>query len=335
MSLSLRDKHQLYTELAKMVKAGFGFDRSAAVLEEQAVNAAQRKFASAIQEGLKDGKTISQSIAQSQLGVTDLETSVIHAAEEGGALEDGFGYLRDYFATVRKTQSQIRSQLIYPAVILHLGIIVPPILKGLTGAMMGSPQNSILRDVLISMAVIYALGATLWFVGRFLHRLARSSQFVDRCLRMIPLLGKTRRFIALERFCNVFRIYVLCGQKISTGLDAAGDATQSAVVTQAARRLGDVARSGSSIGEAMLDETSFPRDFARSTANAEQTGSLEEDLGRWSSFYSDSTVAQMEKLGFWLPRILFFFIMCYVGWRIIAWYSDYIQSALDMMDGVY
>ena len=335
MALSLRDKHQLYTELAKMVKAGFGFDRSASLLEDQASNSAQREFARTIQTGLTEGKTISQSIAHSGLGISDLEVSVIRAAEEGGVLEDGFGYLRDYFATIQKTRSQIRSRLIYPAFILHLGILIPPVLRFITNSMVGKSGGNILNQILISIVVIYGLIAIFWISGRILHRAGRKSQMIDRFLRMIPLIGKTRRFIALERFCNVFRIYVLCGQKISTGLDAAGDATQSAVVTSAAHRLGEVARGGNPIGEAMQAESAFPRDFSRSTANAEQTGTLEEDLKRWSTFFSESVGGQMEKLGFWIPRILSLLVFVYIGWQLVSWYMGYLQSALDMMDGAF
>lgn len=332
MRLSLRDKTQLYTELAKMVKAGFGFDKSAAVLEEQAANSAQRSFAQSIQGGLKNGKTISQSIDKSELGVSDLETSVIRASEEGGVLEDGFGYLRDYFSTVRQTRSQIRSRLIYPAVILHFGILIPPVLKSITNSMTGAAKVNVGAEILTSLLVIYAIVAVFWIGGSWLHRAARKGKPFDRFLRFLPLIGPTRRAIALERFTNVFRIYILCGQKISNGLEAAGDATQSAVVDSAAKRIAEIARQGNSIGDAFLAESDFPRDFARSTANAEQTGTLEEDLKRWSSFFSDSVVQQMEKIGFWTPRILSVLVMVYVGWQIVSWYAGYLNNALDMMD---
>ncbi len=332
MRLSLRDKHQLYAELAKMVKAGFGFDRSAAVLEEQAANAAQREFSRAIQEGLKGGQTISQAIAQSSLGVTALETSVIRAAEEGGALEEGFGYLRDYFATVQRTRRQIRGRLIYPAIVLHFGMLIPPFLKSMTKTMTGQGSVNLGAEIATTFAVVYGLAALVWLGARWLHRAARTNEPIDRFLRLLPLVGPTRRAIALQRFCNVFRIFILSGQKISTGLDAAGNATQSAVVSAAGARLAGVASGGDSIGEAMLAESAFPRDFARSTANAEQTGTLEEDLRRWSAFYADSVDGQMEKVGFWLPRLLFLAVMIYVGWQIVSWYSGYLGDMLKMMD---
>ena len=328
MRLSLRDKVQLYHELSKLVKAGFGFDRSVELLEDQARNRAQGAFANAIRKGLQKGRTITQSIDESGVGVSPLETSIIRAAEGGGVLEDGFEYLKEYFEAQFETRRDILVRLIYPAILLHLAAFLPVVPDLVLGNGFASLQRSFgLLGMIYFLAV--TLGASAWM----LNESGRTNLRVDSFLRNIPLIGGAKRFLALQRFCNVFRIFVLSGQRISEGLQEGGTAAQSAVLRDAAHRTADIARSGHQIGPAMEGESAFPRDFSRSITNAEISGTLDQDLGHWSALFRDRVRAKMGIIARWVPQIILVSVLVWVGWKIIGTYRErIINPMMDMLD---
>jgi type II secretory pathway component PulF len=113
-------------------------------------------------------------------------------------------------------------------------------------------------------------------------------------------------------------------------LDGAGEATQSAVLANEAARLASCADAGEAIGPYLQTSGLFPQDFARSLANAERVGGLEEDLGRWATHYRQTATQRLELLGIWLPKAVFVLVALYVGWQIIqsqlAIYGDALQQ---------
>ncbi len=328
MKLTNRDKWLIYSELAKMVKAGFGFDRSTEVLKEQAGSPAQRRFAQALQKGLKKGETLTDALAQVPFGITDLEINVVRAAEQSGSLDEGFAYLHDYFRSVHETERQIQTRLIYPFVLLHLAVLLPVLPK----LVLGTDLPSIARQLGTNFAFLYMGAALLWLLMSLLRHQARTDLMADRFLATLPLVGRARKLISWQRFCSVFGMYVRSGQKISDGLSAAGNATQSAMVNRASQRLAEVARSGNPVGAALMKQRAFPNELSRSLQNAETTGTLDEDLRRWSSYYEDAVENQMEKVGTLVPRFIYMIVVVFVGWQIISSYSEYLGGIEDMLE---
>jgi len=58
MQLSNREKFLLYTELSKLVAAGFGIGKSAELLRGQAGSGAARQYAKDLESGLAQGLTV-------------------------------------------------------------------------------------------------------------------------------------------------------------------------------------------------------------------------------------------------------------------------------------
>jgi len=330
MKFTNRDKFLIYAELAKMVKAGFGFDRGADLLIEHASSPVQRRFALGLKKGLEKGETISEAMGKIPLGITDLEISVVQAAESSGSLETGFGYLHDYFHSIWQTQRRIRARLVYPFILLHLAILLPMV----PDLFSGTTVADLMQRLGISLLVLYGAVALIWMWASILTVAARKNPGADRFLGTLPLIGKARKLIAWQRFSHVFGMFVRSGQKITTGLETAGNATQSARLIKACSRIAEAIRSGNQLGPSFLREKAFASDFARSIQSAEAAGTLDEDLARWAQFYDQSVENQMEKIGRMIPGILYFSVVIFVGWKIIEFYQGYVQTIMDVINEI-
>jgi len=328
MTLTLHDKARLYHELARFVKSGFGFQRAAMLLDDAYSNRASRRFAQALRDGVQSGQTLAQSLSAPGLGVSRLELTLIEAAEAAGALEEAFGYLGDYFESILKTRREIRARLIYPLVLIHAAALIP----ALPELVQGKPPLEAFFPSVLALTILYAILIFVGMAGPWLARLAAQSAAVDGLLGMIPLLGSTRRALALQRFSQVFRMHLLCGRKISSALEAAGEAAQSGRILRATRVLVNTVRSGQPAGSVIRAQREFPREFAQSIASSEVTGTLPDELGRWAAYYGENARDRLDRLGVWLPRFIYVAAAAYMVWRILAMANGIYQPLLDQMN---
>jgi type II secretory pathway component PulF len=328
MTLSLRDKSILYRELSKLVKSGFGIDKSADLLAGQSRNRRQRDFAQRLAARLREGESVAAASRQPQLGTSALEHSIVDASERGGVLEAGFAYLHEYFESLVHIRRTVFSRSLYPLLLLHLAVFLPI----LPAVVLGDPLAAALRNAVVLLLVLYGAAILAFVLGRLLLNAAAQSLPLDRALRCLPLIGGARRHLALERFTNVFRVYVLSSLRFSDGLAAAGTASRSAVLAHASSALAAQVERGGAMRELLPELRAFPADFSRSLANAELVGNLEEDLASWSTYYRQAVENQLARLATVLPMLFTILVMLYVAWAIVSTYASLLHGQMRQLE---
>lgn len=331
MKLSLHDKSLLYHELAKLTQSGFGFDKSADLLLQQAPNRARRAFARETIDRLRSGQTIASALHQPRLGLEELDHSILQAAEKGGVLETGFAYLRDHYASVFRARRAISARLIYPAILLHLAAFLPM----LPSLVLGQGAAPHMRETLLLLAALYAGAALCWLGGARLQRAARRSLFADRFLRRLPWIGKARRLACLERFAAVFRIGLLAALRTSDALSSAGTASGSAVLDRAARSLAHHADQGGSLASLLPQARDLPADFRQSLCTAELSGTLESDLHAWTANFRHDLDTAMARLATLLPMSATLLVAILVAWRVMSLYFGILNTQTKALEGLW
>lgn len=329
MRLKLKDKIWLYHQLAQFAHAGFGIDQSLRSLQTGENDPDRTTFLEHVRARIGEGATLSEAIENPRAGITPMEISVLRAAELSGMLERGFKHLAEYFESARKTRRQVIGRLVYPALLVHLAILLPAVPRLIRTQDIVGVSGSIL----IALAFVYALAIVVVSGFRILWRAGGRQNGPDRFLRRTPLVGGVRKALALHRFCSVFRMFVECGQKISNGAAAGGEASDSAVVDEAAGILARTARDGSPVGSVILSlGEAFPRELGSAIQNAELSGMLSEELGRWSEIYRERVSAAFHRIGVWLPRLIYFAVVIFVVWTIFSMLSETYKPIFDQLE---
>lgn len=328
MALRSSQKALLYREFAKLLQAGFGIDKAADTLLHQSPPVEQRRFAESLKAGLGSGRSIAESVGGSEVGLSELERRILDAGERGGRLEEAFAHLANYFEMTDRTVRAIRRRLVYPLVLVHAAVILPAVPRALfreTGA------AGFVASVAWQLAVVYLIGALLLVGWRWLARAGRRSATIDRSLNALPLIGRVRRSLSLTRFCKVFEIFLLSGRPPSEGVRAAGDASQAGALMAAGRRLEDHVRSGQPLGTGLRSEPAIPEALARSLATAEEAGSLEKDLHRWSVLMEGRAEESLERFGDWAPKVIYGVAVLFMAWQLVSLYMGYLSSLESML----
>lgn len=326
-AISAKRKYLFYVELEKLVEAGFGIKEAAAVLLENRPSGAERKLLDDLLAGLAEGKSIAESFQSGEL--TEMERCIIAAGEKGGKLGPAFKHLADYFDLVARARRDAIKAMIYPLILLHMGLLLAVIPSDILSGGIGAA--GVLKNLVVALLITYAL----IFVGVmgviWLLRIAPNNAAVDRMINLWPMIGGARRNLAMARFTKVYYAGLLAGLSMGETATMAGNASSSGAIREAAKRLKATAKEGSSLGPVFLAEKAFPRAFAKSYATAEESGMLDKDLLRWAKLFEDDAASSVRTLSVVLPKLGYALIVCFVVWKLVSFYSGYYESLEDLM----
>jgi type II secretory pathway component PulF len=317
-------RHWLYTELAKLLHAGFPIERAADTLLKQQPAEPRRRTLEALKQGLGRHQTIAESLRGS---VSDLEFSLLDAAERGGRLGDGCEHLADYFSLLEETRRRFLRRLIYPALLLHL-VFLP----GALPKLVIEGPNAFLAALIVPLSCLYGAAALVVGLGLWLVRTARTNPGIDRLLNVVPVLGWVRRSLAFSRFCKVFQISLLAGRRISDALEMSAMAAQSAALSTAAQRLVPEVEAGEALGPLLQTSSVFPTDMASGFATAEEAGTLDREAARWAAFYRVEAQAATDAFATWAARIIYGIAVVAVAWVVLRFWLNYFQTIGGMLN---
>ncbi|MCP5532220.1 MAG: type II secretion system F family protein [Akkermansiaceae bacterium] len=330
MNPGLRQKSLFHAEMAKLLEAGFDIRKAADVMRDTRLPKAQEALLDDLHRGLEEGKTITDAIGADRAAVSDLERHMIRAGERGGRLAQAFRHLAEYYEMIATARGEVIKGMIYPLVILHLGLLV----GSLPGAAMleGVKGADLITNLIRNLVIAYALAACLFFAFRSLWKWAAHDPKPDRFLRRVPWIGKARRDLSMARFCQVYHACLLSGVSMTETTRVACGSAQSGVLLEAGKKLAATAESGHALGPAFIESGAFPPAFARSYATAEEAGALDKDLDRWMKLYEADASSSIRHAAAMLPKICYVAILLYVGWQIGRVYLGYLNGLQDMME---
>ncbi len=330
MKPGLRQKHLFHAEMAKLLEAGFDIRRAADVLRETRLPAAQQALLAELHRGLDSGKTIAEALGSPPAAVTELECRMIRAGERGGRLAEAFRHLAEHFRMLSTARDEAIKSLIYPLVILHLGILIASV----PGAWMlgGVTKAEIAGNLLKNLLAAYTLAGAGFLFLLFLWRKARTHPGLDRLFLGIPWIGKARGHLSMSRFCQVYHSCLLSGVGMEETVRLSSDASRAGVIREAGAKLAATAASGHPLGPVFLQTGAFPVAFARSYATAEESGTLDTDLARWAALFQADAASSMRTASVMLPKACYLLILLFIGWKIVGFYTGYFQGLEQLME---
>jgi type IV pilus assembly protein PilC len=321
MTSNATHKHLFYTEMAKLLEAGFDIRKAATVLADTKLPGPQAALLKDLHQGLESGQSITESFSKDAKSISELERNIIGAGERGGKLAPAFQHLADYFGMVASTRWEMIKGMLYPLLVLHMGIIVGSVPAALMRG--GKSGAEIFGSLVLNLLIIYAIGFAIFLAIRAVLKLAPGNAGLDRLINRIPWIGKARRNMAMARFCKVYHSCILAGITISETAELAANASQSGAIREAGAHLVATAKAGNALGPEFLATEDFPKAFARSYATGEEAGSLDKDLGRWAKVFQDDAESSAKTASTMVPKVLYFIILLFIAWQIISVYSSY------------
>jgi type IV pilus assembly protein PilC len=143
---------------------------------------------------------------------------------------------------------------------------------------------------------------------------------IQRLMLKFPIIGAILEKAVIARWTRTLQTMFAAGVPLVEGLDAVGGASGNAVYTAATKRIQTEVATGVSLTNAMTNTRLFPSMVIQMTQIGEESGSLDNMLGKIADFYErevDDAVAALSSL---LEPIIIVFLGVVIGGLVVAMY---------------
>ncbi len=320
-------------QLGTLLGAGIPLTEALRALVEQAQERDQETLFREIRERVSQGASLADAMAEQQQWFSELYVNMVRAGQATGNLDVVFNRLADYMHSQRALKRKVVSALIYPAMMIGIGmlvvsilmtVVVPKITEMLIDQGQTLPwQTRILINVSNGFrdwwwAGLLFIGLTSYAIERIYHRSAKGQLAIDRFLLRIPLIGDLLRKQAVSRFTRTLSTLLQSGVNVVQSLEITAKVVGNRVISDATEFIKTRIIEGTDIATPLKFTNVFPAVVGYMVAVGEQSGELETMLDRIGTAYDEEIDVVTDRLTAVLEPILIVVLAAVVGYIVIS-----------------
>ncbi len=322
-------------QLATMLRAGVPLLQAFDIIARGHSNARFSRLMMDIKNKIETGSSLSQAFREHREHFDALYCNLVQAGESSGTLDAVLDRLATYKEKILAIKSKIKSALFYPISVMVVAIVVIWVIMVFVipsfkevfknfGAELPFPTLVVIAisDFFVKWWwLMFIAGAgTIIGIGVMFKRSDAVRYTVDRLMLKVPVVGPIIEKATIARWTRTLQTMFAAGVPLVESLDAVGGAAGNIVYAQATKRIQTEVSTGSSLTNAMSNTRLFPTMVLQMTQIGEESGSLDNMLGKVAEFYErevDDAVAALSSL---LEPIIIVFLGVVIGGLVIAMY---------------
>lgn len=314
-------------QLATMINAGVPIVRSLQTLQLQTESEPLKVVMTKVIAMVEDGTALSEALAAHPKVFNTVYVNMVRAGEAGGILDKILDRLAYQLEKDHDMKGKIKGAMIYPGVIMCItfgafiflmtGIV--PKLKDIFDEFHAElPLNTRVMLFLSNIFVKYGwLLAILFVIGIFLlirlFRKPKPKQQLHRLILKFPIVGQMVLKINVARFSRTFSSLTAAGVSVLDGLNVTADALGNVVIKKRLKEAVEKVRNGQPISASIDEAKVFPPIVAQMIAVGEETGQVDQVLGKVADFYEKEVDRVVSSLTSILEPFLIVFLGGLVG----------------------
>ena len=322
-------------QLATMLKAGVPLLQSFEIIARGHSNARFSRLMMEIKNKIETGSSMSQAFREHPAHFDQLYCNLVAAGETSGMVDAILDRLATYKEKMLAIKAKIKSALFYPISVITVAIVVvwvimvwvvPSFKQVFSSFGADLPAPTLIVIAMSEFVVAWWWLALLAIVGTifgFTFMLKRSAAFrygFDQAILRFPVIGPILRKATIARWTRTLQTMFAAGVPLVESLDAVGGAAGNAVYAAATKKIQTEVSTGTSLTNAMGNTGLFPTMVLQMTQIGEESGSLDNMLGKIADFFErevDDAVAALSSL---LEPIIIVFLGVVIGGLVIAMY---------------
>lgn len=333
-AIGTRDVVIFTRQFATMINSGLPLVQSLTILAAQTENPKLKDVTRGVVHDVEAGNTLADALAKHPTAFPQLYVNMVAAGEAGGILDTILMRLATFLEKNDKLIRKVKSAMIYPAVIFTVAAGAIAILLIFVIPVFRSMFESVHMELPLPTRIVIGLSDFLrhfWWlvVGIIVVLVVAFRRFrathagrrkVDAFLLAMPVLGDVLRKSAVSRFTRTLGTLVSSGVSILDGLEITAKTAGNTVIHDAIMASRSSIAGGDTIAAPLDKSGVFPPMVISMIAVGEQTGGLDEMLGRIADFYDDEVDVAVGGLLSLLEPIMIMFLGVIVGGMIVAMY---------------
>ena len=310
-SVPARDVLAFTQQLATLVEAGLPLERALVVLGEVAASRRLREIVQDVTQSVRAGSTLADALARHHpRPFSRLYVNMVRAGERGGVLELSLRRLAEHLDAARELREAIVSALIYPALLALVGagavvflltFVFPrfAVILADLGQALPLPTRLVLAVSDAFLAYWWAIAAAVLVIVVVWQAMARSEAGrlqLDTGLLGLPVAGDVLRKVEVGRAIRTIGTLLSSGVPLLGALDVAREGAGNLVVANALAAVHDGVKRGEGLAKPMAQSGAFPTLVVHMVRVGEETGRLDEMLGRVAGTYEREVRVAVRRL---------------------------------------
>lgn len=338
--VALKDVAIFARQFSTMISAGLSLTKCLSILGAQTESAPLREVIQQIGKDVEAGQSLSDSMGKHPKIFPPIFVNMVRAGETGGVLDEVLTRVADHFESELALKGKIKSAMTYPiamgglvvVILVAMMIFVVPTFEQMFKDMGGKlplPTQILVnvsnivaswKGAVLVVVLVAAYFAFRWWTG------TKNGRYIwDNAKLNMPVFGQLTRKLALAKFTRTFSTLISAGVPILSALDIVADTAGNEVVAEAVKSARSAIKEGETIAKPLSESKVFPAMVVQMIAVGEETGALDNMLGKVADFYDAEVSAGVEGLTSLIEPLMMASLGVIVGGMVIALYMPMFQ----------
>ena len=322
-------------QLATMMKAGVPLVQAFDIVAEGTDHEKMRELIMAVRTDVSSGTGLAGALEKHPAHFDELFCSLVASGENSGTLEVMLDRVATYKEKTEALKAKIKKALTYPIAVIVVAVVVTGILLvkvvpqfAETFQSFGSDLPGftlfVLRisDWVQSWWFIMLLGffAAGYVFSQAKRRSKRFADGIDAVALKLPIIGSVVHDAVIARFSRTLSTTFAAGVPLVDALESTAGAAGNAIYAQGIRRIRDDVTSGTALAISIRTTGLFPTMLLQMTAIGEESGSLDDMLGKVADHYEAAVDNAVDSLSSLMEPMIMSVLGVLVGGLMIAMY---------------
>jgi len=351
--VDMRELAVFSRQFATLVASGMPMLRTLHTLEEQTQDDKIKDAVAGVRADVEAGSTLEQAMERHPDVFDRLFCAMVRSGEQSGRLEDALDRIAYQVEKADALRRQVKSAMMYPILVFGFAIVallaivafIIPVFAGIFEELAEDNEESATLPIPTQFCVSASEAITgYWFIllpGIVIGAVAffrwkktdRGKATWQRFLLRVPFkIGDVIQKIALARWSRTFSGSVSAGVPMLQSIKLTGETAGNVVIENAMDEVYSSAKRGGSLAGPIERDAIFPPMVGHMVAVGEETGQLENMLGKIADFYETEVDAKIKALTSLIEPLMIVFVGGIVGFIVIAMYLP-IFSLYDKVGG--
>jgi len=324
--------YQFTRQLADLMEAGIPLARCMELLSRQRQFPQMVENIEAMTVLLKQGGSLSFALSKYPRIFSPLYIHTVKAAEASGQLPLVLNRLAQFLDSDMKLQSNVKSSLLYPAIILVVGILTLFVLLSFVLPKLTlmfedfDAQLPLITRIVVSISQVFAhfwwlmaaVAAGIFFWARSFLKTAKGKAWIDGTALKIPLLKSFIEDTQLSRFSRTLGMLIESGVPIVTALESVTLVVDNSALQEEVKKMTLRVKTGMSLTQAIKASALFPEMAVDLIAVGQESGKLEKGLYKLAANCERSSQEMAQTFVTILGPAVLILVVGLVGFMIVA-----------------
>ena len=322
-------------QLATMMKAGVPLVQAFDIVAEGTDHEKMRELIMAVRTDVSSGTGLAGALEKHPAHFDELFCSLVASGENSGTLEVMLDRVATYKEKTEALKAKIKKALTYPIAVIVVAIVVTGILLVKVVPQFAETFQSFGSDLpgfTLFVLRISEWVQSWWFIMLlgffaagyvFSQAKRRSKRFadgIDAVALKLPIIGSVVHDAVIARFSRTLSTTFAAGVPLVDALESTAGAAGNAIYAQGIRHIRDDVTSGTALAISIRTTGLFPTMLLQMTAIGEESGSLDDMLGKVADHYEAAVDNAVDSLSSLMEPMIMSILGVLVGGLMIALY---------------